>query len=75
MSLNREGKTYRHRLNNALVLVVKSKRLSAGTAIHTVLIIEAGDGTTTDGKPIRAGEQKDVDENPVNKWERIWEEV
>jgi hypothetical protein len=73
--MNREGKTYKHRLNNALVLVVKSKRLSAGTAIHTVLVIEAGDGTTTDGKTIRAGEQKDVDENPVNKWERNWEEV
>lgn len=74
-ALNREGKTYRHRLNNALVLVVKTKRLSAGTGIHTVLVLEAGDGKTSTGNPIRAGEQQDVDENPVNKWDRNWEEV
>lgn len=74
--MNREGKTYRHRLNNALVVVVKTKRMSAGTAIHTVLILEEGDGVTSTGQmKIRAGEQRDIDENPVNKWDRNWEEV
>lgn len=75
MSLNREGKTYRHRLNDALVLVVKSKRMSAGTAKHTILILEEGDGKTTTGTVIRAGKQMDLDEVPVEKWERNWEEV
>lgn len=75
MSLNREGKTYRHRLNNALVLVVKSKRMSSGTAKHTILVLEEGDGSTSTGIKIRAGEQRDIDEVPVNKWENNWEEV
>lgn len=75
MTLNREGKTYRHRLNNALVLVVKSKRMSAGTAKHTILVLEAGDGKTSTGLTINAGEQRDIDEVPVDKWERNWEEV
>lgn len=76
MNVNREGKTYRHRMNNALVVVVKSKRMSAGTAIHTVLVLEEGDGVTSTGQmKICAGEQRDIDENPVNKWDRNWEEV
>lgn len=76
MNVNREGKTYRHRMNNALVVVVKSKRMSAGTAIHTVLVLEEGDGVTSTGQmKIHAGEQRDIDENPVNKWDRNWEEV
>lgn len=72
---NREGKTYRHRLNDALILVTKSKQMSAGTARHSVLVLEEGQGRTTTGKPIRAGDQMEMDEVPVDKWERNWEEV
>ena len=73
--MNREGKSYRHRQNNALVLVIKSKRMSAGTARHTVLVLDKGNGTRTGGQPLNEGEQIDVEEVPVDKWERNWEDV
>lgn len=70
MSLEREGKTYRHRQSSALVLVVKSVRMSAGTARHTVVVLDE-----TNVISRRAGEQVDIDEVPVQKWDSIWEEV
>ena len=76
MSLNREGKTYRHRTNDAMIVVVKTVRMSAGTARHTILVLDPGnavDGKT--GKPRVAGSTIEVDEVPVQKWDRDWEEA
>lgn len=67
---NREGKTYRHRQNDAIVVVIKSHRMSAGTARHTVLVLDPGNSDKR-----KAGEQVEIDEVPVQKWDRTWEEV
>lgn len=75
MSLpNREGKTYRHKVNNAIVVVIKTMRMSAGTARHTVLVLDPGDAGVN-GRVRRAGEQVEVDEVPVQKWDKYWEEA
>jgi hypothetical protein len=71
---NREGKTYRHRMNNAIVVVVRSRRMSAGTARHTVVVIDPGNAMTS-GRARLGGEQVEIDEVPVSPWERMWEEV
>lgn len=74
--MNREGKTYRHRLNNAIVVVVKSLRMSAGTSRHTILVLDPGNAINPKTRESRkAGEQAEVDEVPVQKWDRDWEEV
>lgn len=72
---NREGKTYRNKSNDAIVVVVKSLRMSAGTARHTVLVLDKGSGRRSSGQALNEGEQIEVDEVPVQKWERDWEEV
>lgn len=75
MNPNREGKTYRNKQNGAIILVVKSLRMSAGTSRHTVLVLDPADAVRSNGKPYHAGEQSDVDEVPVQKWDRVWEET
>lgn len=67
---NREGKTYRHRKNDAIIVVIKSVRMSAGTARHTVLVLDPGQAQKR-----QAAEQAEVDEVPVQKWDSMWEEV
>lgn len=67
--MNREGKTYRHKRMNAIVIVVKSKPMSHGTTRHTLLVLDCDD-------PRRLpGSQSDVDEVPHEPLERNWEEV
>lgn len=76
MSLNREGKTYRNKGNDALVVVIKSVRMSAGTARHTILVLDPANAIDPKTRtPRRSGEQAEVDEVPVAKWDRDWEEV
>lgn len=74
---NREGKTYRHKKNDALVVVVKTVRMSAGTARHTVLVLDPGNAVASsmDGRKRTAGEQVEIDEVPVARWANSWEEV
>jgi hypothetical protein len=67
---NREGKTYRNKGNDAIVVVVKTTRVSAGTARHTVLVLDPGSSEKR-----KAGEQVEIDELPVQKWDKGWEEV
>lgn len=67
---NREGKTYRNRRNDAIVVVLKSLRMSAGTTRHTVLVLDPGTSTVR-----RSAEQVEIDEVPVQKWDSNWEEV
>jgi len=74
MNPNREGKTYRHKVTGAIVLVIKTVRMSAGTSRHTVLILDP-DKAGVDGKARKAGDQVEVDEVPVQKWDRLWEDV
>ncbi len=74
MSLNREGKTYRHRSNNAIVVVIKTVRMSTGTARHTILVLDPGEARLN-GRSRQAGEQAEVDEVPVMRWDKDWEEV
>ena len=67
--MDREGKSYRHKRMNAVVLVVKSHRMSAGTTRHTLLVLDCDD-------PRRLpGSQSDVDEVPVEPFTRNWDEV
>ena len=51
-------------------LVTASKRMSAGTTRHTLLVVDP-----TTGSLRKAGEQCDVDEVPVEPFDRTWEEV
>ncbi len=67
--MNREGKTYRHKPSNAIVVVVKSHRMSAGTTRLTLLVIDHGNSKHKDGA------QTQVDEVPVAPFNREWEEV
>jgi len=67
---NREGKTYRHRLNGAIVVVVKTARMSAGTSRHTIMVLDEG---TQERFP--AGATAELDEVPVDPFERNWAEV
>lgn len=67
--MNREGKTYIHKGTGSLILVIKSKPMSAGTTRHTVLVI---DSSAVNRK---AGDQVDIDEVPVQPWKRGWDEV
>lgn len=67
---NREGKTYRHKMTDAVVLVVKSKPMSHATTRHTVMVLDEGKAR---GKP--AGTQSDVDEVPHDPWSKNWEET
>jgi len=67
--MNREGKTYRHKNMGAIVVVIKSKPMSAGTTRHTLLVLDCTD-------PRRPpGSQSDVDEVPVNPFSRDWDEI
>ncbi len=76
MSLNREGKTYLNKGNDALVVVIKTVRMSAGTSRHTILVLDPGNAIDPrTQKPRQSGEQAEVDEVPVQKWDRDWEEV
>ncbi len=69
MNINREGKTYKHRRMNAIVVVVRSKPMSSGTMRHTLLVLDCDD-------PRRPpGSQSEVDEVPVEPFTRNWEEM
>jgi len=68
--MNREGRTYKHRASGSIVVVTASKRMSAGTTRHTLLVVDP-----TTGSLRKAGEQCDVDEVPVEPFDRTWEEV
>ena len=65
---NREGKTYRHKVSGSIVVVTHSRRMSAGTTRHTLLCIDP-----TESSLRKTGEVCDVDEVPVEPFERIWE--
>ena len=67
--MNREGRTFKHKVSGAIVLVIKSHRMSAGTTRHTLLVIDCSSSMRKDG------EQIDVDEVPVQPFERNWEPV
>ena len=76
MSLNREGKTYRNKGNDAIVVVIKTVRMSAGTSRHTILVLDPANAVNPKTRePRKAGEQAEVDEVPVQKWAKDWEEV
>lgn len=76
MSLNREGKTYRNKGNDALVVVIKSVRKSAGTARHTILVLDPANAVNPKNqKPRQSGEQAEIDEVPPAPWDKDWEEV
>lgn len=67
--MNREGRTYKHKRMGAIVVVVKSHHMSAGTTRHTLLVLDCDD-------PRRPpGSQSDVDEVPVEPFTRNWEEI
>ncbi len=67
--MNREGRTFKHIKSGAIVLVIKSKRMSAGTTRHTVLVIDS----EVKGRPV--GSQTDVDEVPVRVFNEDWEAI
>lgn len=67
---NREGKTYQHRLNKAIVVVVKTERMSAGTARHMTMVLDEGEQTR-----FRSGATVTLDEVPIDPFERNWTEV
>ncbi len=67
--MNREGRTYKHKASNAIVVVIKSHRMSAGTTRHTLLVIDSGTAN------YKEGSQTEVDEVPVAPFNRGWEEV
>jgi len=67
--MNREGKTFRHKASGAIVLVIKSHRMSAGTTRHTLVVIDASAAIRKDGT------QCEVDEVPVDPFERNWVEI
>jgi hypothetical protein len=68
--MNREGQTYRHRTSGSIVVVTHSKRMSAGTTRHTLLCIDP-----TNLSMRKTGEVCDVDEVPVDPFDRNWEAV
>ncbi len=68
--MNREGKTYKHKVSGSVILVVKSRSMSAGTTRHTVLILDEGMSV---GR--RGGQQVEIDEVPVQPWTKGWEIV
>lgn len=70
--MNREGKTYKHKRMGAVVVVVKTRRMSSGTARHTVLVLDVPDGAPGGRK---VGDQVEIDEVPVEPFERYWEEI
>ncbi len=70
--MDREGRTYRHKVSGSLVVVVKSKSMSAGTTRHTVLVLDEAKDARYGRK---AGDQAEVDEVPVQKWDSQWEAV
>jgi hypothetical protein len=69
--MNREGRTYKHKVSGAIVVVIKSHRMSAGTTRHTLLVIDEAKANTTHG----CGTQCEVDEVPVDPFNRNWDEV
>ncbi len=68
--MDREGRTYKHKVSGSLVLVIKSKSMSAGTTRHTVLVL---DEAAAVGK--KAGDQWEIDEVPVQPWKKNWEDA
>jgi hypothetical protein len=66
---NREGCTYRHKISDAVVLCVKTRFMSQGTARHTLLVLDAVRSRHKDGA------QTEVDETPARRWEADWEET
>lgn len=72
--MNREGQAYKNKKSGAIVVVVASKSMSAGTTRHTVLILdEAGEPKV--GNVRKAGDQVDIDEVPTQPWDKGWEAV
>lgn len=65
---NREGTTYRHRATDAIVLCVKSRHMSFGTSRHTIVVIDCANSNR-----YKDGQQVEVDETPMEPWERHWE--
>ena len=70
--MHREGRTYKHNVSGSIVLVVKSKSMSSGTTRHTVLILDEAKESPRGRK---AGDQVEVDEVPVQRWDSNWEAV
>jgi len=68
--MDREGRTYKNKVSGALIVVINSKPMSSGTTRHTVLVLDEA-GTTAR----KAGDQTDIDEVPVQKWDSQWEAV
>jgi hypothetical protein len=68
--MDRTGKTFEHKASGSVVVVTKSRQMSAGTSRHTLLVIAAGAGSFR-----KDGEQCDVDEVPVEPFERNWKEI
>ncbi len=66
--MNREGKSYRHKKLDAIVLVVKSRPMSNSTWRHTVVCLDPG----KTNKPV--GAQTEADEVPHAPWRKDWEE-
>lgn len=66
---SREGNTYRHKATDAIVLCIRTRFLSHGTARHTLLVLDKANSTYPDGA------QTDADETPARVWDRDWEEV
>lgn len=72
--MNREGTTYKNKNSGAIILVIASRSMSAGTTRHTVLILdEAGEAAPVRGR--HAGDQVDIDEVPVQPWDKAWAAV
>ena len=70
--MDREGRTYKNRVSGALIVVVKSKSMSAGTTRHTVLILDEAKEAPRGRK---SGDQVEIDEVPVQRWDAAWEAV
>lgn len=68
--MNREGTTYKNKTSGAIILVIASKSMSAGTTRHTVLVLDEA-GTIAR----KAGDQTDIDEVPVQPWDKAWAAV
>ena len=68
--MDREGRTYKNKVTGALIVVVKSKSMSSGTTRHTVLVLDESKETRR-----KAGDQTEIDEVPVQRWDSTWESV
>ncbi len=70
--MDREGRTYKNKTSGALIVVVQSKSMSSGTTRHTVLILDEAKEAARNRK---AGDQVEIDEVPVQRWDANWEPV